>query len=221
MYVEIVHVQPTEIMPQISHMHSLTMCGYQLFGEGVKYKTSVIAIPKSPLNVRIPHFTKDADQARAYSALEVVSCQRAYQESQLEISQSSAEGKEVAPDGGKQYILYGLDGVKVITKGGRFTHEHGDHHGDDRLYVRWTPKKKWVLGGAFGLIVLLAVVLGSVLGSSHKQSATASLTNPQNSTSPSNSSTTTPLPYHTILDIWSIPTGTSKIPPQKPATSQP
>ena len=70
MYVEIVHVQPPEIIPQVSSMHS-------------------------------PHFTMDADQERAYSALEVVSCQRAYQESQLEISQSSAEGKEVAPDGGK------------------------------------------------------------------------------------------------------------------------
>ena len=158
----------------------------------VKYKTSVIAIPRSPRNVRIPHFTMDADQERAYSALEVVPCQRAYQESQLEISRSSAKGKEVAPDGGKQHVINGRDGVEVITKGGRFTHEHGNHYGNDRLYVRWTPRKRWVLGGAFGLIVLLAVVLGSVLGSRHKQSTTASLTNPQNSTSPSNSSAATP-----------------------------
>ena len=86
----------------------------------------------------------------------------------------------------------GRDGVEVITKGGRLTHEHGNHYGNDRLYVRWTPRKKWVLGGAFGLIVLLAVVLGFVLGSRHKQSATASLTNPQNSTSPSNPSAATP-----------------------------
>ena len=132
----------------------------------------------------------DVGRERAYSALEVVSHQRAYQKLSTAEGKEVAphEGKQVSPDDGKQHVVNEHDGLEVVAKGDSFFHEHSDDYGNHHLHVRRSSRKKWLLGGAFGLIAILVVVLGSVFGSRHKRSATTSQTSPPNSTGPSNSS---------------------------------
>ena len=69
----------------------------------------------------------DADRGRAYSTLEAVP-------SQPEVSQSSAEGREVGPDDGKEHIIYACDGAEVVAKEDPISHDHGHHHGRRRVH---------------------------------------------------------------------------------------
>ena len=162
---------------------------------------------------RILHFVMDAGREKAHSALEVVSPQRAYQTSQQGMFLSAAEGegefaphegKQACPNDGKEYMVEENDGMEVaVAEGDHFAHsEQGDHHhhhhGDHSPHVRRSSRrnKVWMLGGAFGLIAVVAVVLGSVLGSRHHLSAATTSspqTNPPNSTGPSSPSSA-PLP---------------------------
>ena len=144
---------------------------------------------------RILHFAMDARREGTYSALEVVSPLSAYQTSRQGMFPSAGEGngdfaphegKQVYPNDGKEHMGNENDGMKVVVaKGDLFDRRgHGDHH---LSVLRFSRKKKWILGGVFGMIAVLAVVLGSVLGSRHNRSpaTTSQQTNLSNSTGPS------------------------------------
>lgn len=130
---------------------------------------------------------------RAHSTLEVVSNQHVNQPSQQENPLPTDFGKQVVPHEGKQVFLNN-DGPETVTEGVSYAHNDGDP--DVQGHRPGGPlRKKWVLfGGVVGLIIVLAVVLGSVFGSRHKHPATNSFTSPSYSSAQSSSAPTTSPP---------------------------
>ena len=118
-----------------------------------------------------------------YSTLEAVPQHPVYQAYRQEKPLPTDLGKQVAPDDGKQYAV-DSGGIELAAKEDFHAHDFSGHH----VQAHRPSRKKWILlGGAIGLITILAAVLGGVFGSRHKSSVTASLTGPSNSsaTSPS------------------------------------
>ena len=141
---------------------------------------------------------------RAHSTLEVVSNQHMNQPSQQKNPLSTDLGKQVVSHEGKQVFLND-DGPEPVAEKASYAHNDGDP--DDQGHRSGGPsRKKWVLfGGVVGLIIVLAVVLGSVFGSRHKRSATNSFINPSNSSAHSSpaptSSPPTPLLQHNLAAL--------------------
>ncbi len=137
----------------------------------------------------------DVDLAKAHSTLEVVPHQPLYQRDPQGKPQPTDLGKQVAPYEGKQVALddgkqhtVNDDGLESVPKKESFAHRYGDH---PVQVHRPSRKRRKLLGGAIGLIIILALVLGVVFGLKHKHSARTSLTSPSNSSSEPLS---TPLP---------------------------
>ncbi|MCJ1267282.1 hypothetical protein MMC22_007167 [Lobaria immixta] len=120
-----------------------------------------------------------AGRDQAYSTLEVVRQEPRYQADRQWKPPPSDPGKQVDPDCEKQYVENN-GGLELAAQ-------------KDQIDVRRIParrfftRKRIIICGAIGLILILAAVLGGIFGSRHKSSATASLSSPSNSsaTSPS------------------------------------
>ena len=113
----------------------------------------------------------DTGRDGPYSALEVVPHQYVHQMNQQHIPPPPPDlGKQVVPLEEKQVSLD--DGKQHIVKYG------GDHHVN---FHRPSRKTRILLGGAVGLIVIIAIVLGLVFGLRHKRSGTISVTSSSNS----------------------------------------
>ena len=143
-----------------------------------------------PLIIRtltVLHFTMGAGQDRAYSALEVVPHQCVHPINQLGKPLPTDLGKQVVPHEGKQVSLddgkhHIVDdgGIQSVAMGDSYAHDHSDHH----IQIHRPSRKKWILsGGAVGLTVIIAVVLGLVFGLRHKRSGTTPVIRPSNSSS--------------------------------------
>ena len=87
------------------------------------------------------------------------------------------EGKQVALDDSKQHTVND-NGLELVSQKESFAHSYGDH---PVQVHRPSSKRRMLLGGAIGLIIVLAVVLGIVFGLKHKHSARTSLISPSNS----------------------------------------
>ena len=120
-----------------------------------------------------------------YSALEVVPHQHVHQMNQLDKPLPTDLGKQVVPyeakqvslDDGKQHIVDD-GGIQSVAAGDSYAHDRSDH----QIQIHRSSRKKWILsGGAVGLIVINAVVLGLVLGLRHKRSGATPVTSPPNS----------------------------------------
>ena len=125
----------------------------------------------------------DAGRDGPYSALEVVPHQYVHQMNQQDIPPPPPPdlGKQVVPLEEKQVSLD--DGKQYMVK------HWGDHHVD---FHRPSRKSRILLGGAVGLIVIIALVLGLVFGLRHKRSGTISVTSSSNSSAVPISSPTSP-----------------------------
>ena len=114
----------------------------------------------------------DAGRDGPYSALEVVPPQYVHQMNQQDEPLPADLGKQVVPLEEKQVSLD--DGKQHMVKS----------WGDDHVQLHRPSRKNWILlGGAVGLIVVIALVLGLVFGLRHKRSGTAPATSPSNSSS--------------------------------------
>ena len=128
-----------------------------------------------------------AGQDRAYSALEVVPHQCVHPINQLDKPLPTDLGKQVVPHEGKQVSLddgkhHIVDdgGIRSVATGDSYAHDRSDHD----IQIHRPSRKKWILsGGAVGLIIIIAVVLGLVFGLRHKRSGTTPVTRPSNSSS--------------------------------------
>lgn len=119
----------------------------------------------------------------AHSTLEVVPQKPRYHEAEQWKPLPSDQDKQVALDGGKQYI--GGDGELEATPKKDVDRRKNPV---DHIAAQRPSARKWIiLCGIIGLILILGAVLGGVLGSRHKGSGTSSATSPSNSsaTSPS------------------------------------
>ena len=130
-----------------------------------------------------------AGRDRAYSALEVVPHQCVHPINQLDKPLPTDLGKQVVPHEGKQVSLDD-DKHHIVDDGGIQSVATGDSYADDRsdhhIQLHRRSRKKWILsGGAVGLIVIIAVVLGLVFGLRHKRSGTTPMTGPPNSSATS------------------------------------
>lgn len=121
----------------------------------------------------------DAGRDGPYSALEVVPHQYVHQMNQQDIPPPPDLGKQVIPLEGKQVVP--LEGKQVVPlEEKQVSLDDGKQHmvkywGDHRVnFHRPSRKKRILLGGAVGLIVIIAVVLGLVFGLRHKRSVTSS-----------------------------------------------
>lgn len=127
------------------------------------------------------HFMMVAGRDQAYSTLEVVRQEPRYQADRQWKPPPSDPGKQVDPDCEKQYVGNN-GGLELAAQ-------------KDQIDVRRIParrfftRKRIILCGAIGLILILAAVLGGIFGSRHKSSATASLSSPSNSSATSPSAT--------------------------------
>ena len=103
------------------------------------------------------------------AALEVVPHQYVHQMNQQDIPPPPDTEKQVVP----------LEGKQVVPLGKQHMVKHwGDHH----VNFHRRSRKTWILlGGAVGLIVIIAVVLGLVFGLRHKRSGTTPVNSPLNS----------------------------------------
>ena len=148
------------------------------------------------------HFTMGTGQDRAYSALEVVPHQCVHQINQRDKPLPTDLGKQVIPHEGKQLFLddgkeHMVDdgGIQSVATPDSYEHDFSDH----QIQVHRPSRKKWILsGGAVGLIVIIAVVLGLVFGLRHKRSGTTPVTSAPNSSA---TSPPTPLPQRNIAAL--------------------
>ena len=113
----------------------------------------------------------DAGRDGPYSALEVVPHQHVHQTHQQDESVPTDLGKQVVPHEEKQVSLE--DGKQHMVK------HWVDHHVQHRRPS--SKRNRILLGGAVGLIVILALVLGLVFGLRHKRSGTTVATSSSNS----------------------------------------
>ena len=121
----------------------------------------------------------DADRDGPYSALEVVPHQYVDQMNQKDVPPPPPDlGKQVAPLEEKHVVP--LEEKQVsLDDGKQYVVKYwGDHHVD---FHRPSRKIRILLGGAVGLIVIIALVLGLVLGLRHKHSGTISENSSSNS----------------------------------------
>ncbi|MCJ1466166.1 hypothetical protein MMC07_004785 [Pseudocyphellaria aurata] len=99
----------------------------------------------------------------------------------------SDTGKQVAPDGDKQFIEdrseFGVAQKKDIGR-----HKIPAH---PILMQRLPARRRLILYGIIGSILILGAVLGGVLGSRHQSSGTTSATSPSNSSATSSSAAPT------------------------------
>ena len=129
----------------------------------------------------------DAGRDGPYSALEVVPHQCVHQMNQQDEPLPPDLGKQVVPLEEKQ--VYQDDGKQHMVK------NSSDHHVQFHRLLR---RNRILLGGALGLIVIIALVLGLVFGLKNKRSGTTLVTSPSNSsaipapTPPISSSPTSP-----------------------------
>ena len=129
----------------------------------------------------------DAGRDGPYSALEVVPHQCVHQMNQQDEPLPPDLGKQVVPLEEKQ--VYQDDGKQHMVK------NSSDHRVQFHRLLR---RNRILLGGALGLIVIIALVLGLVFGLKHKRSGTTLVTSPSNSsaipapTPPISSSPTSP-----------------------------
>ena len=114
----------------------------------------------------------------SYSAMEVIPGPYIHQ---IIINNQQREnpdlGKQVIPheglqvalgDDGKQHVVDDDDGIQPVAKGDDYAHDDcGDHHVRSH---RPSRKKQILVGGAVGLMVIIAVVLGSVFGVRYQRS---------------------------------------------------
>ena len=123
----------------------------------------------------------DAGRNGPYSALEVVPYQYVHQMNQQDIPPPPDLGKQVVPLEEKQVSLD--DGKQYMVK----------HWGDHRVDFHGPSRKtRILLGGAVGLIVIIALVLGLVFGLRHKRSGTIPVTSSSNSSAVPISSPSSP-----------------------------
>ena len=120
----------------------------------------------------------DAGRDGPYSALEVVPHQYVHQMNQQYIPPPPDLGKQVVPLEGKQVVPLEEKQVSLDDGKQHMVKYWGDHRVN---FHRPSRKKRILLGGAVGLIVIIAVVLGLVFGLRHKRSGTISVTSSSNS----------------------------------------
>lgn len=134
-----------------------------------------------------------AGSDQGHSTLELVSQHPRYQAETEQWKPLPCDpGKQVALDGGKQWIEHGDKGdLEVAPKEDFDPHKT---HARNVLAQRLSKRRWIIIGGIIGLILILGAVLGGVLGSRHKSSGTASLTSPSNSSAPSPSNSSAPSP---------------------------
>lgn len=112
----------------------------------------------------------DAGRDGPYSALEVVPYQCVHQMNQ--------QDERLPPDLGKQVVPLEEKQVSLDDGKQHMVNYWIDHHVQ---FQRPSKKNRILLGGAMGLIVIIAVVLGLVFGLRHKRSGTTPVTGPSNS----------------------------------------
>ena len=119
----------------------------------------------------------DAGRDGPYSALEVVARRYVHQMNQQDIPPPDL-GKQVVPLEGKQVVP--LEEKQVSPDDGKqyMVKDRGDHHVD---FHRPSRKTRILLGGAVGLIVIIAIALGLVFGLRHRRSGTKPVTSSSNS----------------------------------------
>ena len=134
----------------------------------------------------------DAGRDGPYSALEVVPHQYVHQMNQQDIQPPPDLGKQVVPLEGKQVVPLEEKQVSLVDGKQHMVKYWGDHHVN---FHRPSRKTRILLGGAVGLIVIIALVLGLVFGLRHKRSGTRSVTSSSDSSAvppPTTSSPTSP-----------------------------
>ena len=130
----------------------------------------------------------DAGRDGPYSALEVVPHQCVHQLNQ--------QDQPLPPNLGKQVVPLEEEQVSLDDSKQHMVKYWIDHHVQ---FHRLSKKSRTLLGGAVGLIVIIAVVLGLIFGLRHKRSGTTAVTGPSNSSAipapapPKFSSPTSPL----------------------------
>ena len=117
----------------------------------------------------------DAGRDGPYSALEVVPHQYVHQTNQQDESIPTDSGKQVIRHEGKQVIPHEENQVSLENGKQHMVKHWVDHH------VQPSKRNRILLGGAVGLIVILALVLGLVFGLRHKRSGTTVATSSSNS----------------------------------------
>lgn len=146
-----------------------------------------------------------------HSTLEVASCQYVDPNDQGRGMVPTNLGKQVVPQEGKQVIppeekLVSRNGdePEVVTQENCFADNYGCQ--DVQILRPGVPsRKKWIFFGVgVGLIVILAVVLGSVFGLKDKRFMTASSTSPSNIPTTSSRSLTTIFPTATESSLPSM-----------------
>ena len=114
-----------------------------------------------------------------YSALEVVPHQYVHQMNQQDIPPPPAElEKQVIPLDGKQVVPLEEKQVSLDDGKQHMVKSWGDYHVN---FHQPAKKTRILLGGAVGLIVIIAIILGLVFGLRHKRSGTISVTGSSNS----------------------------------------
>ena len=133
----------------------------------------------------------DAGRDGPYSALEVVPHRYVHQMNQQDIPPPPDLGKQVVPPLEEKQVSLD-DGKEYMVKYG------ADHHVD---FHRPSRKTQILLGGAVGLIVIIAIVLGLVFGLRHKRSGTISVSSSSNSSAPPRISSPTSQPQRHIAAL--------------------